>query len=30
MAHKILKLHDGRILKDYVNESVIPAKELEW
>ena len=30
MAHKILKLHDGKILKDYVNESVIPAKELEW
>jgi putative ABC transport system ATP-binding protein len=30
MAHKVLKLHDGRILTDYVNESVIPAKELEW
>lgn len=30
MAHKILKLHDGRILRDYINESVIPAKELEW
>lgn len=30
MAHKILKLHDGRILRDYVNEAVIPAKELEW
>lgn len=30
MAHKILKLHDGKILKDYVNELVIPAKELEW
>lgn len=30
MAHKILKLHDGRILTDYVNDSVIPAKELEW
>lgn len=30
MAHKILKLHDGRIVTDYVNESVIPAKELEW
>lgn len=30
MAHKILKLHDGKILTDYVNESVIPAKELEW
>lgn len=30
MAHKILKLHDGRVLTDYVNDSVIPAKELEW
>ncbi|MDD3141526.1 MAG: ABC transporter ATP-binding protein [Lachnospiraceae bacterium] len=30
MAHKILKLHDGRILMDYVNESVTPAQELEW
>lgn len=30
MAHKILKLHDGRILTDYVNETVIPAKDLEW
>lgn len=30
MAHKILKLHDGRIVTDHVNEAVIPAKELEW
>lgn len=30
MAHKVIKLHDGRILTDYVNESFIPAKELEW
>lgn len=30
MAHKVLKLHDGNILTDYVNESVISAKELEW
>ena len=30
MAHKILKLHDGKILMDYENESVIPARELEW
>lgn len=30
MAHKILKLHDGRIIEDYVNEAVIPAKALEW
>ena len=30
MAHKILNLHDGKILMDYENESVIPARELEW
>ena len=30
MAHKILKLHDGKILMDYENESIIPARELEW
>ncbi|MDD4113227.1 MAG: ABC transporter ATP-binding protein [Herbinix sp.] len=30
MAHKIIKLHDGKILTDYMNESVIPAKEIEW
>lgn len=30
MAHKILKLHDGKITTDYINELVIPAKELEW
>jgi putative ABC transport system ATP-binding protein len=30
MAHRVLKLHDGRIIKDYVNESIISAKELEW
>jgi len=30
MAHKILKLHDGRVLSDTVNEWVTPAKELEW
>lgn len=30
MAHRVLKLHDGRIIKDYVNETVISPKELEW
>ena len=30
MAHKIIKLHDGKIITDYLNESVIPAKEIEW
>lgn len=30
MAHRVLKLHDGRIIKDYVNETIISAKELEW
>lgn len=30
MAHKIIKLHDGRILTAYDNESIISAKELEW
>ena len=30
MAHRVLKLHDGRIVKDYVNETTISAKELEW
>lgn len=30
MAQKVIKLHDGRILMDYVNDNVKPAKELEW
>lgn len=30
MAHRVLKLHDGQIVKDYVNETLIPAGDLEW
>jgi len=30
MAHRVLKLHDGCIVKDYVNETQLSAKELEW
>jgi putative ABC transport system ATP-binding protein len=30
MAHKVIKLHDGRILTDFNNDTVIPARELEW
>lgn len=30
MAHKVIKLHDGKVITDYLNETVIPAKELEW
>lgn len=30
MAHRVLKLHDGQIIMDYANETIIPAKELEW
>ena len=30
MANRILKLHNGQILMDDVNETITPAKELEW
>ena len=30
MAHKVLKLRDGKIIREYENETRIPAKELEW
>lgn len=30
MAHKVLKLHDGVIIKEYNNETPLPAAELEW
>lgn len=30
MAHKVMKLHDGQIIKEYTNENLIPAAELEW
>lgn len=30
MADRVIKLRDGQIRKDYVNEKKIPAMELEW
>lgn len=30
MAHRVLKMHDGQIEKNYLNENIIPAKDLEW
>lgn len=30
MAHRVLKLRDGQIVKNYVNETIIAAKDLEW
>lgn len=30
MAHKVIKLHDGHIDKDYANEKRLAAKDLEW
>lgn len=30
MANRVIKLRDGAVHKNYVNESVIPAAELEW
>ena len=30
MANRVLKLHDGQIVKNYVNETTISAKDLEW
>ena len=30
MAHRVLKLHDGQIVKNYVNETLTPASDLEW
>ncbi|GKX65289.1 ABC transporter ATP-binding protein [Inconstantimicrobium mannanitabidum] len=30
MAHKIMKLHDGKVIKEYENKNIVPAKELEW
>lgn len=30
MAHKVMKMHDGRIVKEYTNETPVSAKELEW
>ena len=30
MAHRVIKLHDGKITTDYINDAVIPAQKLEW
>lgn len=30
MSDKVLKLRDGRIYKEYINETVTPAKDIEW
>lgn len=30
MAHRVLKLRDGKIVKNYINETVLSASELEW
>lgn len=30
MAHKIIKLHDGKIVSDYENETLTMAQDLEW
>ena len=30
MADRVVKLRDGHIRKDYLNETKIPAKDLEW
>lgn len=30
MAHRVLKLHDGVIYKNYINETRVPARDLEW
>lgn len=30
MAHRVMKLHDGKIKEVYINENRIPAKDLEW
>ncbi|MBE6050202.1 MAG: ABC transporter ATP-binding protein [Clostridium sp.] len=30
MAHRILSMKDGQIIKEYINNNVISAKDLEW
>ena len=30
MADRVVKLRDGQVRKDYLNETKIPAKDLEW
>ncbi len=30
MVHKVIKIKDGKICEDYINNTLIPAKDLEW
>lgn len=30
MVHKVIKIKDGQISKDYTNDTLIPAADLEW
>jgi putative ABC transport system ATP-binding protein len=30
MAHKVMKLHDGKIINEYTNDTLTSAKDLEW
>lgn len=30
MAHRVIKLRDGQIRKNYINENIISAADLEW
>ena len=30
MAHRVLKMHDGQIVKNYINENIVSAKDLDW
>lgn len=30
MAHKVMKIMDGKIVNDYDNENIVSAKDIEW
>ena len=30
MAHRVLRLHDGRLVSDELNEHICAAADLEW
>ena len=30
MAHRVMKMHDGQIVKNYTNETIVSAKDLDW
>lgn len=30
MAHRVLKMRDGQIIKDYLNDTIVSANDLEW